>query len=157
MKCSPTFANLWGLGEIFVSIGVMSVTWQCWTWCSLSLLILMTSAATTPYPNKATIWQMRRGHTPSHLRAMTWRWHALTQISRLVTMTCPRPYHHHNMIVTTATMMTFWSCPPSHPWALPVYDTTSRRRQWHAPGCTTTAAWHHHCWSEQDQEKEWAL
>ena len=141
MKCSPTFTNSRGLGEIFANIGVMSVMWLCWTWHSL--LILMTSAATTPYPNEAMMRQMWRGRTPSRLRATMWWWHALTQISHLVTTMCPGPYHHHNATVTTTMTTTLWLCPPLHPWALPVYDVMSWR-WWCAPGHITTAAWHHH-------------
>ena len=142
MKCSPTFANPRGLGEIFASIGVMSVMWLCWTWHSL--LILMMSATITPYPNEATTWQMRWERTLSHLHARMWWQHTLTQISHLVMTMCPRPYHHHNATV----MMIFWSCPPPHPQALPVYNAMSWWQQWCALGHlghTTTTAWHHYC------------
>ena len=117
MKCSPTFATPRRLGEIFVSIGVTSVMWLSWTWHGL--LMGWQWAATTPYPNKATIWQMQQGHALSCLCAMTWQWYALAQISCLMMMTtCPRPYHHHNATAMTAMTMTFWSCPPPYPQAL---------------------------------------
>ena len=138
MKCSPTFANPQGLGEIFVNIGVISVMWLCCTWHSL--LILTMSAATTTYPNKTTMRQMRWGCALSRLCATTWQQHTLTQISCLVMTTCPRLYHHHN----TTAMTTFWWCPPPHPQALPVYDTMTQR-WWCALGHITTAAWCYHC------------
>ena len=146
MKCSPTFANPWRLGKIFASIGVTSVTWLSWTW--RSLLMGWQWATTIPYSNEAMIWQMQQGHTPSCLHATMWWQYALTQISHLMMMMmCPGLYHHHNVTVTMATMMTFWSCPPLYPWALlPVYDVMWWWWWWHALGCiTTTAWWCHHC------------